>query len=394
MVSKIENFITTNQKGDPYNFEKGMASILRESCHSLFQASLGPVPRGVNSKVNIKTSFGEMTVPKTHPMSTRPLGFHASPYLLEHMCRLGSKLVFSEASEEFWEFLEIPVPDKLIERVCHSFGERIDEIDWENAYSDSVQKKISFQPQEHIYVMVDGSLLLTREKKEKWKEIKLGRVFGNNSLVEVSKGRGVLTNSVYMAHFGNSDEFWEKFSAEIPASQNLVFIGDGAKWIWKYIKERYPNSILILDFFHCKEHICKLAKEFFRASQKASEFIDSVCQKLLSGKVKEAVDQIDSLESNVKSKKEQKEKLLNYLKNNEDRIDYGKFQEMGLLIGSGPIESAQRNVIQKRLKLSGQRWTIKGAQQIANLRVAKKSNHWDKVLDCINEESEKFKNAA
>lgn len=43
------------------------------------------------------------------------------------------------------------------------------------------------------------------------------------------------------------------------------------------------------------------------------------------------------------------------------------------LIGSGAIEAAHRNVIQKRLKLSGQRWTIKGAQQITNLRTYKKS---------------------
>ncbi|MFO8143134.1 MAG: ISLre2 family transposase, partial [Dehalococcoidales bacterium] len=56
---------------------------------------------------------------------------------------------------------------------------------------------------------------------------------------------------------------------------------------------------------------------------------------------------------------------------------------MGLLIGSGAIESAQRNVVQKRMKQSGQRWTIKGAQQIVNLRVYHQSNKWEYVTEII-----------
>lgn len=66
---------------------------------------------------------------------------------------------------------------------------------------------------------------------------------------------------------------------------------------------------------------------------------------------------------------------------------YGSFKAQGLLIGSGAIEAAHRHLIQHRLKLSGQRWTKQGAQQIANLRVAKKSNQWYKVLDLIQPHS-------
>jgi hypothetical protein len=55
-------------------------------------------------------------------------------------------------------------------------------------------------------------------------------------------------------------------------------------------------------------------------------------------------------------------------------MQYKTFQEKGLLIGSGAIEAAHRTVIQQRLKLSGQRWTKIGAQQIVNLRIAYKSN--------------------
>ena len=61
----------------------------------------------------------------------------------------------------------------------------------------------------------------------------------------------------------------------------------------------------------------------------------------------------------------------------------GTYKNKGLLIGSGPIESAHRNVIQKRLKLSGQRWTKYGVQTMASLRVAHKSNNWQQVVEII-----------
>jgi hypothetical protein len=301
-------------------------------------------------------------------------------------------MVFSEASEEFWQFLEADLSDKQIERVCHCYGEKIDEIDWENAYSDSVQMKISYKKQEPVYVMVDGSMILTRE--ESWKEIKVGRIFCDGSMVQISKDRTMLTHSIYAAHLGTSSDFWEKFSAEIPPSKNLVFINDGAKWIWNYIDDYYPNSIQILDFYHCKEHICQFSNDFFPVKEDAIQFSNLICQMLLSERVDDALEELKNLACSSKTKEDIKEKLIQYLENNKKRIDYGKYQKMGLLIGSGAIESAQRDVIQKRLKLSGQRWTIKGAQQIANLRVLKKSNRWRKLLKCIQDEQFNYTKAA
>ena len=73
--------------------------------------------------------------------------------------------------------------------------------------------------------------------------------------------------------------------------------------------------------------------------------------------------------------------MVEYYTVNQNRMHYGTFKQKGLLIGSGPIEAAHRHVIQQRMKLSGQRWTIKGAQQIANLRVSIKSNQWKDVVE-------------
>jgi hypothetical protein len=183
-----------------------------------------------------------------------------------------------------------------------------------------------------------------------------------------------------------SSEFWERFVNEIPINRKLVFICDGAKWLWNNIEASYPKCIQILDFFHCKEHIFDFSKLYFGKNEKAiTEFVGQIIEFLMNKKVNKAINALKELPIKTKVKQKQKENLLNYLKNNEKRIDYGTFIENGYLIGSGPIEAAHRDVLQKRLKLSGQRWTIRGAQQIANLRVCEKSGKWDRVISLITE---------
>jgi len=45
------------------------------------------------------------------------MGFKISPLLQEHMCRIGSKMPFDEASEELTLLLRIEVNSKQIERL-------------------------------------------------------------------------------------------------------------------------------------------------------------------------------------------------------------------------------------------------------------------------------------
>jgi hypothetical protein len=55
-------------------------------------------------------------------------------------------------------------------------------------------------------------------------------------------------------------------------------------------------------------------------------------------------------------------------------------------IGSGAIESAHRTVVQKRMKQSGQRWTVEGAQNMLNLRVTRKNLQWAKIIELTKSE--------
>ena len=367
-----------------YQFEDSLNIVLQEFGQLVFQSLVGNIPKSKNDRITILTSKGNVCFPKSHPLAIAPGGFKISPYLQEHLCRAGTKLTFDEASEEVTKLIGVEVNAKQIERLCHHYGDLLGQVDWKQAYNEAIQLRLPLKD-EVTYAMMDGSMILTREKDNSWKEVKLCRTFQSSDRVEdISKDRNLIDHSIYVAHLGGHDHFFDKVLEVLTNRSPLVFICDGAKWIWKWIEEYYPNSTQILDIYHCKQHLYAFAKIYYHKDEHQSrKWAESCIELLMNKKVNELLTTISKLPSRLKQVEKEKQKLLTYLQNNEKRINYGLYKEQELLFGSGAIESANRDIIQKRMKLSGQRWTLSGAQQMLNLRVCYKSGTQAKLHELI-----------
>jgi len=367
----IALYASMNKFTNSYDFEQSFRNEIVTLGQAVYQEIVGDEEVNKNERMQLLTSFGKISLKKGHPLAVSPGGFKISAYLQEQMCRIGTKMTFEESEEELNSLLGIQTNAKQIERLCHHYGEALNQIDWREAYSDGIQLRIPFDRQ--LYVLMDGSMILTRDKEQAWKEVKLCRMFYNTERVEsVSKNRNMITASRYVAHLGGHEEFLDKVLDVIPSGSPPVFMADGAKWIWNWVQDYYPNSTQILDYYHCKEHLCDFAKEYF-TEKEALMWVEDSTDKLKTERVDIFLKELEELPGKNKNLLKSKNKLLNYLTNNKQRINYGKFLREGLLIGSGPIESANREVIQKRMKLSGQRWTVQGAKQMLNMRTCYKS---------------------
>jgi hypothetical protein len=298
-----------------------------------------------------------------------------SAYLQELVCYVGQSEVFEGASEHLLKLSGVAVTGKQIERVCHHYGQLLEEESVDQGKDQAKTKQAALH-----YAMLDGAMVLTRE--EGYKEIKLGRVFPADSCLALSHERRIIKESEYVAHLGTHAQFTEKFAFKLDNLAHVVFIADGAKWIWDWVESSYGESVQILDYFHCKEKLCGFALVAFKEEILRKEWIAQQEDLLFADQVETVIANI-ALQPCRGEAQSRQEALLTYYRHNLNRMRYGSFTAQGLLIGSGAIESAHRHVIQHRLKLSGQRWTKQGAQQIANLRVAKKSNQWHKLLDLI-----------
>jgi hypothetical protein len=152
----------------------------------------------------------------------------------------------------------------------------------------------------------------------------------------------------------------------------LVFVCDGAIWIWDLVSHYYPNAKQIVDWFHAEEHLEKLAEAAFAAQPERQTWLALVTEALWQGQVEEVVLACQTLEA----KHPHIQPTSTYFANNAERMRYDQFRNQGYLIGSGTIESGCKQIVTQRLKRSGAQWTLDGAVQTAKARAAWLSGEW------------------
>jgi hypothetical protein len=298
---------------------------------------------------------------------------------------VASNCVFVESEAILRTLLGIGFSSKQIQRVSEYHGQKLEES--EANYQDmsaQVPLVASETSKEPVYITLDGSMLYTRE--EAWKEIKMGRIYSEESRVEIQKNRTEIMDSLYVSTLGNHKEFLKKFEPYVEPYNHKVFIADGAKWIWNWVDDFYSDSVQILDFYHAVEKLGAYAALAYKDVEKRRQWLDIQKQRLKADEVENVIVDLKEISEKTIHITEIGKSLKNviqYYENNIKRMKYGTFIENGYLIGSGAIESAHRNVIQQRLKLSGQRWSIEGAQRIANLRAYSKSGRWKELIQQI-----------
>jgi hypothetical protein len=327
-------------------------------------------------KKSLQSSFGDIEVSNTNPLLHLHNGFRISPFLSEKIGYIGQLDTYEKGSEIAQQLLNVAVSDSKIYRLTDHLGEQAQPWLAEEDLRDKIEEG------QVVYAQVDGSMILTRE--EGWKEAKLGRVFGADDLCEETDFRSWLKNSEYIAHLGGHKPFEERMSDMLDAyedrADDLVFINDGARWQWNWITACYPRATQILDFYHAMEHIGSYISLVAKGAEK-SELIKRIGHSLKHHGLQACRKVIDQTECRTKTQQSEKAKLNQYLDNNAERMKYPEYLRRGLLIGSGAIESAHRTVIQRRMKLSGQRWSKKGARHMLNLRTLNMSGHWHRVTD-------------
>lgn len=321
--------------------------------------------------------MGEITINNAHVFSRGHHGFQVSALLQELMVYAGTLDCYGRCAEIIEKFISVPVSETQVYRLTDVYGAQVGE-------SVDVTRRTEppLASADVLYVEADASLILTREQG--WKEVKVGRLFKASDCLHAEGKPGLITHSQYVAQMGGCKGFTRNMEALIEEytfrQEQLVFLSDGAPWLRNWTEDAFPRAVSILDFYHLMEHVCDFAEAFFADRPTATQWAEVQKELFLQSQAEEVVINIEALPA-AKQKQRLKAKLLTYLEANFERMDYQHYQTIGCgIIGSGAIESAHRTVVQKRMKLSGQRWSCQGAKNMLNLRVVYMNNQWATVI--------------
>jgi hypothetical protein len=303
---------------------------------------------------------------------------------------------YDDAEEGLHHCSNITVKNDTIRFVANTIGKIIFDNDLssaENVWKQFTTGTLTFPKHNNnldVYIECDGAMFHTRERDENgytWKENKLGIVFTNKSFLRwVNKKTNKQCKSIgdrqYIAYAG-SVEIFQKLLFDLAIqngygnNKNTILITDGAIWIKNMKDLIFPDAIHILDYFHLCENVHKFGKEYFNDNESEYKpWCDDICEKLRNSETDSVFDILSSL--NKRKSNKCMFNLHNYLVKNINSIDYKTYEDNDWFIGSGAIESANKIVLQERLKQAGMRWNLETARYIISLMAKVKSHLWDR----------------
>jgi hypothetical protein len=307
-----------------------------------------------------------------------------SPGVRRLMARAGSQTQFEQAAEDLRCYAGLTMEPREIERVAEAVGRQVEA--WLSEQQQQLLPSTRWAPElkadTKLYVSFDGtgipmrkSEVLGRPGKQpdgsaRTREVKLGCVFTQVGVNKEGAPQRDPDSTTYVGAIESSTLFGWRIYAEavrrgLRQAKTVIALTDGQRYNHSIVQTHFPEAVHIVDLFHAYEHLTVLAQLLWGPEAKAPKgWRDLLEAGDISRLVRKAGQQLPASATSRKAML----KALNYFEHNARQMRYAEFRERKFFVGSGVVEAGCRTVIGERLKQSGMRWSVRGANAIIALR--------------------------
>jgi hypothetical protein len=299
-----------------------------------------------------------------------------SPGVERTLALLSAHLPFPKAEQVLAEVTAVRLSARQIETIAESLGaeaEHRQQLDEQQAASRGMVEVCGPPPAPRTFVVeMDGVQLGLQDGS--WQEVKCGVVYELSQRVEIYSGRWELLQRHRCALRGEVGEFRQRLwalclRAGLRQQDRVVILGDGAEWIDQTAQWLFPNGLRILDYYHASERVWAVARaRWGEATTAARRWAHSKLSQLKRGQVKKVMAAMRGLKMSNAESERVRAAAVNYMRVRQAQMSYGEYQEAGLPIGSGAVESTCKQMVTARCKQAGMRWSEVGADAILALR--------------------------
>jgi hypothetical protein len=318
--------------------------------------------------------------------------------LAELLALAGVEVAFEEASRLVERYLLFRISDNTLRKETERFGalQQVREMHWKQQSQDigwlqERLQQVGTQPG-RLYGSLDGAMAPLRGEWRELKNIAWYRVEPVRSYQKrrhhassVGEQPGLQAQDItYYCDIQSAEQFNELFWAtacqrKADLYEELVFVCDGAVWIWKLIERHFPDAVQIVDWYHASEYLPAVAEAAFgRDTPEYEVWLQQARTQLWEGQIDDLIHDCQLLAANSAAT-QAAQTAVTYFTNNQHRMDYARFRQQGYFIGSGTVESVGKQIASLRLKRAGARWTETGAVQTAKARAAWLGGEWEQL---------------
>jgi hypothetical protein len=308
-----------------------------------------------------------------------------TPPLQAHLCRLGARLSFAEAASELWHLKGVRVSAATARRRTEADGAVY------AALQDAVARQVLADPPPPRpgpavqQVSVDGAMVGVVDGS--WREVRTvaigtvvpGRAPGTVRCADLS----------YCSRMTDAASFITLAAAEVhrrgvETAGCVAGVVDGADWCQQFLDAHRPDAVRILDFPHAAQRLSDVAEAAWGPGEPARTWAAAQRTALRDGDPATVLATIRALPlAETSAASRVRPAVLGYLEPRLAQLQYAVFRAQGLPIGSGIVESANKLVVEARLKGAGRRWAEKNVNPLVALRGAVCSERWDEAWAAI-----------
>jgi len=173
----------------------------------------------------------------------------------------------------------------------------------------------------------------------------------------------------------------------VSQAKEVCAVTDGADWLQGFVDLHRPDAVRILDFPHAAEHVSLLLQALQQAGMNLPpDLLSRLLHRLKQCGPPLLLRLLDRLPHHLVQQEGVREQV-GYLCKRIPLMQYQDYRPDGWPIGSGMVESANKIVVQARLKGAGMHWQSTHVNPMLALRNAVCNERWQETWqECVTEQ--------
>ncbi len=300
-----------------------------------------------------------------------------APRQQEHLVHLACFMPFDKVAQMMEELLSVQTHEETVRRLTEQAGSWMEAAQIEEIEANGEPKSEDEQSLQRCVISPDGALIY-----KQWVETRTVAIGEPQEKLNAEGEREIHVGRLsYFSRLADASTFTNLAEVElrrrnVAQAKEVCAVMDGADWCQMFTERHRPDAVRILDFPHAAEHLTQLLEALEQAGMRFPPHMLDRCLHILKHRgPRPLLRMADRLGSNLAQRKGVQEHL-DYLRKREALMQYPVFRQRGWPIGSGMVESANKNIVEARLKGAGMHWERKNVNPMLALRNAICNDRW------------------
>jgi hypothetical protein len=300
-----------------------------------------------------------------------------TPQLHGWLVRLSTWMPFARAAQILTEFTQVAISEASARRLTQAAGATYVALQTEEVGRIAQEYPPAPTQPERVVVSADGAMVPLVHGA--WAEVKTVAIGEPHAPPLPDEPRvGAIS---YFSRLADAETFGQQALVEIHrrgvlAAAAVGAVTDGAEWLQGFLDLHCDRAVRILDFAHAAERVSAIGQAVWgEGSAEAATWLQAQLHTLKHQGPQEVLAELRCQQAAHAQSQEIREHLA-YLEKRVDQMDYPTYQAAGWPIGSGMVESANKLVVEARLKGSGMHWAREQVNAMLAVRNVECSGRW------------------